>query len=130
MKSMTTKTPQQGMTYLGMLILMVVIAIAAIVVIKVMPLYTENLKVQSSLKSLAEDVRSQHETVSPPELERLLLNRLSINDVEHVGKGDIEVTKENGRTVVAVSYEARVPLFYNLDLVARFPDNRVDLGGP
>jgi hypothetical protein len=127
---MTTKTPQRGMTYLGMLILMVVIAVAAIVVIKVMPLYTENLKVQSSLKSLAEDVRSQHEPVSPPELERLLLNRLSVNDVEHVGKDDIEITKENGRTVVAVSYEARVPLFYNLDLVARFPDNRVDLGGP
>jgi hypothetical protein len=127
---MTSKAPQRGMTYLGMLILMIGIAVAAIVVIKVMPLYTENLKVQSSLKSLAEDVRTQHDPVTAPELERLLLNRLSINDVEHVSKDDIEITKQNGRTVVAVSYEARVPLFYNLDLVARFPDNHVDVGGP
>jgi hypothetical protein len=130
MKPVTTKTPQRGMTYLGMLILMVVIAFAAIVVIKVMPLYTENFKVQSSLKSLAEEVGKQHDPISPSELERLLLNRFSVNDIEHVGKDDIEITKENGRTVITVSYEARVSLFYNLDLVARFPDNRVDLGGP
>lgn len=130
MKAIPTKTPQRGMTYLGMLILMITIAVAAVVVIKVMPLYMENFKVQSSLKSLAEETRDKHAPLTPPEVERLLLNRLSVNDVEHVGKDDIEVTKENGRTVVTVSYEARVPLFYNVDLVARFPDNRVDLGGP
>jgi len=128
MKPFTTRTPQRGMTYIGMLMLMVTIAVAAIVVIKVMPLYMENLKVQSSLKSLAED--HEERGAPPAELESALLKRLSINDVEHVGKDDIEITKQNGHTEVNVSYEARVPLFYNLDLVARFPDNRVDLGGP
>lgn len=129
MNALTIKAPQRGMTYLGMLMLMVVIAVVAIAAIKVMPLYLENFKVQSSLKSLAEETRNNHDPVTAPELERLLLNRLSVNDVEHVGKDDIAITKENGRTVITVSYEARVPLFYNIDLVARFPDNRVELGG-
>ena len=59
-----------------------------------------------------------------------MLNRLNINDVEHVTKDDIKITREGRKTVVEVDYEARVTLFDNLDLVARFPDNRVELGGP
>jgi hypothetical protein len=130
MNSIAARNRQNGMTYLGMLIMLIVIAFFAIVLIKVVPLYMEHFKVKSSLDSLAHEAKDNQALLSPQEIEKLLLNRLSINDVQHVTRDDIKITREGRKTVVEVGYEARVTLFDNLDLVARFPDNRVELGGP
>jgi len=121
---------QRGMTYLGMLILMIVIAFCAIVVIKVMPVYLEHFKVESSLKSLAQDSKANMAQLPPAEIRKLLMRRLEVNDVSHVKKENIAISREGNKTMVDVSYEARVTLFFNLDLVARFPDNHIELGGP
>lgn len=130
MNKAISSSNQGGITYLGMLILMIVIAFGAIVVIKIFPLYLEHFKVQSSLKSLAQDPKDELMTMPTSELEKLLFNRFGVNDVEHVTRDDVKISKEGGKTVIDVSYEARVSLFYNLDLVARFPDNHIELGGP
>jgi len=129
MNNTMTRGNQRGMTYLGMLILMVVIAFGAIIVIKVLPLYLEHFKVESSLKSLAQEPHDQLAGLPPSEIKMLLLKRLAVNDVEHVSKEDISVTREGSRIVVTVDYEARASLLMNLDVVAKFPDNRVELGG-
>ena len=130
MNSIAARKHQNGMTYLGMLIMLIVIAFFAIVLIKVAPLYMEHFKVKSSLDSLAQEAKDDQSVLSPIEIEKHLLNRLSINDVQHVTKDDIKITRDGRKMVVEVDYEARVTLFDNLDLVARFPDNRVELGGP
>jgi hypothetical protein len=130
MNSIAARGRQDGMTYLGMLIMLIVIAFCAVVLIKVLPLYMEHFKVKSSLDSLAQDTKDSQAALSPEEIEQHLLKRLSINDVQHVKKENIQVTREGRKVVVTVDYEARVTLFDNLDLVARFPDNRVELGGP
>jgi len=121
---------QRGMTYLGMLILMIIIAFCAIVVIKVMPVYLEHFKVESSLKSLAQDSKANMAQLPPAEIRKLLMRRLEVNDVSYVKKENIAISREGNKTMVDVSYEARVTLFFNLDLVARFPDNHIELGGP
>ncbi len=130
MKSIAARQPQAGMTYMGMLIMLIVIAFFAVVLIKVLPLYMEHFNVTSSLKSLAQDTKDGQGAMTPMEVEKLLSNRLSINDVQHVTRDDIKVTRDGHRLVVDVSYEARVHLFGNLDVVAKFPDNHVELGGP
>lgn len=130
MNKVVTRGSQNGMTYLGMLLLMIVIAFCAVVVIKVLPVYLENFKVKSSLKSLAQEPKDVLAAMLPGELEKLLLKRFSVNDVEHVKRENIKIAKEGNKTVINVNYEARVTLFMNLDLVAQFPDNRVELGGP
>ena len=130
MGSIAGSSRQGGMTYLGMLFLLVVIAFVALVLIKVLPLYMEHFKVDSSLESLAQDTKGDDTALNPYEIEKRLMSRLSINDVKHVTKDDIKVTREGRKTVVSVDYEARVTLFGNLDLIARFPDGRVELGGP
>ena len=130
MHSFIPRSRQSGMTYLGTVALLVVIGFFAVIVIKVAPVYMEHFKVNSSMTSLANDLNSNNNVLSPLEIKRLLQKRLSINDVDHVKDNDIKVTREGGKMVVEVSYEARVTLFDNLDLVARFPDNRVELGKP
>lgn len=118
---------QAGMTYLGMLILLIVIAFFAVVMIKVVPLYLEHFKVKSVLDSLKEE--SDTAKLPPNEIERRIMSRLDVNDVENVEAQHIKVERSGGQTVVTIDYEARVPLFANLDVVAGF-DNRVELGAP
>lgn len=130
MHSLTPRSRQAGMTFIGTVIMLVAIAFVALIGIKVFPVYMEHFKVKSSLTSLAEDTKDRNSALSPMEVTQLLMKRLRINDVKHVNKNDINVTREGGKLVVDVSYEARVNLFYNIDLVARFADNRVELGMP
>ena len=78
MNKTMTRGSQNGMTYLGMLILMVVIAFGAIIVIKVMPLYLEHFKVESSLKSLAQEPKDKLALMPPSGIEQLLL-KLAVN---------------------------------------------------
>ena len=130
MKSIVARHRHDGMTYLGMLILLLVIAFFAVVIIKVMPLYMEHFKVKSSLDSLAQEVKDTQTVLSLSELEKRLINRLLVNDVEHVTRKNITITREGHKIVITVSYEARVHLFYNLDLVAQFKNDSVEVGGP
>ena len=130
MNSIVARRRHDGITYLGMLILLIVIAFFAVVLIKVMPLYMEHFKVKSSLDSLAQESKDTQTALSPALVERHLLNRLSINDVQHVNNKDISITRDGHKLVVTVNYEARVHLFYNIDLVAQFKNDSVELGGP
>lgn len=117
---------QQGMTYLGLLIILGVIAFFAMIAIKVVPLYVENMKVDSTLKSLQQSDAPLNES----DIRATLRKRFDINDVAHVRDEDVKVVREGKALVVTVDYEARVPLFANIDLIARFPDNRVELTSP
>ncbi len=118
---------QRGMTFLGLVLALAVAAFAALTVAKVVPLYLEAYKVRSVLRSLAEDPGLARAPVR--EVREKLLRRLDINDVEHVGPEAVQVERHRGVTRVSVAWEARVPLFANLDLVARFPHNEVELRG-
>ena len=130
MNSIVARRRHDGMTYMGMLILLIVIAFFAVVIIKVMPLYMEHFKVESSLDSVRQEAKDSQTGLSPIEIKRHLLNNLMINDVEHVTDKNITVTREGHKILVTVSYEAQVPLFYNLDIVAKFNNDSVELGGP
>ena len=98
MNSIAARSRQDGMTYIGMLIMLVVIAFFAIVLIKVLPLYLEHFKVDSSLESLGKESKDDPMALSSMEIEKHLLNRLNINDVQHVTKDDIKITREGRKT--------------------------------
>ncbi len=128
MNTLGNKNGQSGMTYMGMLFLLIIIAMFAVVLVKVVPLYLGNFKVQSILKSLAEEKETAGST--PGEIEKRILARLSIDDVDNVTKEHIKISRESGKLVITVNYESRVPLFLNLDVVAKFDANRVELLAP
>jgi len=119
------RPPARGMTFLGLVLALAVAVFAALTLARVVPLYLEAYKVRSVLRSLAEDPVLGG--APKGEVLETLLRRLDINDVEHVDRDAIRIERRRGVTTVSIDYEARVPLLGNLDLVARFPDNRVEL---
>ncbi len=121
----TSNKKQHGMTAIGFVMLLGVIAFFTAVALKLTPLYLENFEVSSVLKSLSDEAGIANKSVA--EIEEIIMKRLGVNNVTHVTKDNIDISKEDGKTSVVISYEARVSLFYNIDIVANFKDNKVEV---
>ncbi len=115
---------QQGMTFIGWLIVLGLIAFFAILVLRLVPSYLEYFKVESTLESLKNepDITGK----APAEIRSLISRRFSVNDVEHVTARDVKVTRDGGRTIISIKYEVRVPIMGNVDAVTKF-DKSVEI---
>ena len=125
---MRTLKKQQG---LGMLAWLVVLAIAGFFMLcafKIIPLYAENRYVISGLKALVEP-GTKLEDMTTAEIKKKMGNFYMINNVRSKDAQNIVVDRDARRVVVKIDYEARVNLFYNLDVVVDFK-NHLDSTAP
>ena len=125
---MRTLKKQQG---LGMLAWLVVLAIAGFFLLcafKIIPLYAENRYVISGLKALVEP-GTKLEDMTTAEIKKKMGNFYMINNVRSKDAQNIVVDRDARRVVVKIDYEARVILFYNLDVVVDFK-NHLDSTAP
>ncbi|QKK12259.1 MAG: DUF4845 domain-containing protein [Pseudomonadota bacterium] len=114
---------QQGMTAVGVLMVLALIAFFTLLVLRLVPPYLENFNVTSSLKSLQQEVGIKDK--SPGEIRNLLQRRFDINDVTNVKRENVTVAKDakSGLLKIAVEYEVRVPIMLNVDAVVVFSDS-------
>ncbi len=122
------KQQQQGMTAIGFILIIGMIAFFTAIGVKLIPMYIEYYSVTSILKT----IQSEPETASrsTAEIEDTILKRFSINEIHRVTKDDITITKEGNKIIIEIAYEARVPLFGNIDIIGDFKDNRVEVTVP
>lgn len=111
---------QRGITFLGALTVLFLIGFFTMLIIKIGPLYMEHGKVKSALES----IKSQPDLASKSreDLVGMFENRLYINYVEGIGRKNMVITKNGGRTRIEVTYDRSVNLFGNLDVVTHFND--------
>lgn len=114
---------QQGMTAIGVLVVLALIAFFTLLVLRLAPPYLENFNVSTSLKSLQQEVGIKDK--SSGEIRNLLQRRLEINDVTNVKKENVTISKDakSGLLKVAVAYEVRVPIMLNIDAVVVFSES-------
>lgn len=122
------KTPksQQGMTAIGMAMILALCGFVLIIVVKLFPVYLESFKVSSALEGLTSD--SRVEGASDAEVKKLILRKLQVDDVEHLSEKDIEIVPAGNKRQVSIKYEKRVPMMGNVDAVVVFDDNTVEIG--
>jgi hypothetical protein len=126
---------QRGMTGIGWLIVLGLIAFFVLLVLRLAPGYLEYFKVESVLESLQQEPYLGSKT--PPEIKRLLGNRMDVNSIDgfeiisaeqrasserlcHAAHKDVVIEQKAGRTTVTADYEVRVPMFGNVDTVSTF----------
>jgi hypothetical protein len=109
---------QAGMTAIGWMIVLALIAFFTLIGLRLAPLYLEYFNVTSALTSLQREPQLAQKPA--PEITQLLMRRLDINDVRNVKREHVRVRQERGVVQVAVEYEVRVPLLGNVDAVASF----------
>jgi len=111
---------QEGMTFIGWMIVLGLIAFFALLVLRLVPAYLENMEVVGSLKSLRQEPFVTDHT--PLEIRRLMEKRFDMNAVTNAKLSDIHVEKKKGWMKVRVTYEVRIPILGNVDAVTRFDD--------
>lgn len=116
---------QKGMTAIGWLLVLGLIAFFALITLRLVPLYLEYAKVVSVLESLENE--SGIGLKSKPEIIKLIRRRFGVNDVRYVDPKLTKVTKERGVMKIGIAYERREHLVANIDIVARF-DKQVTVG--
>jgi hypothetical protein len=115
---------EKGVTLIGFLIVAVFLGLFALATIKLIPVYLEYGKVQSTLSKVKTEFDGKNPTVT--DINKSLERRFDIEDVRRVSWKELKITREPRSYRVQAEYEARVYYIGNLYLVAEF-DTSVDI---
>lgn len=133
---MNVPARQQGLTLTGLIMGAALVAVVAVVVMKLFPLYNEAFKVRAAMKAVAGQPPAA--VATSRDVYKLLLRNFEVTDVDTFDRQSIKRVakvvrvKGTNRRILRFTYEKRGPLFGNLDVVLRF-DEQVELpggGGP
>lgn len=121
---MNIRHHQKGMTAIGWLLVLALIAFFTLITLRLVPLYLEFGKVASVMESLQNEPGVTN--MSRTEIVTLVTRRFDVNDVRDVNPKMIKVSKDKGILTVSIDYERREHLVANVDVVATF-DKKVEV---
>ncbi len=113
---------QKGLTIWSFSFAMFLIGFTAFVVIKLFPVYMEDLSVGTAVESLESEPEEFRGALS---VRAALIKRLEINNVTRVDKDKISITRDNQDYLIEVDYEVEVPFIGNISLLLRFEHSAV-----
>ena len=112
-----SKRGQSGITALGFLVLATLIGVVGLAVIKVVPMYIKNMRMNTILEDVQRDLSGQSAT--PLAIRQELAKRFAVEDINM----DIDALKinqsKNGLTLT-VQYENRAPYVADIYLVVAY----------
>jgi Domain of unknown function (DUF4845) len=107
---------QKGVTLIGFIFMTAIAAALGIVAFRAIPIYSEYYTVKKIINGI--NVASNEAT--PADIRNQFILKASADYVTDVKASDLDITKENGRVVIAVAYSKTVPLFANVSLLFDF----------
>jgi Tfp pilus assembly major pilin PilA len=111
------QTGQRGMTLIGMLLLIVVIAFMALIAMKVVPMYIQYYTIKSTIESVRKE--PQLAQMSPTDIQNAIQKRFDIGYVENVTARDLKIRNDRSGRVLDLVYQDERPLFYGLSVVLK-----------
>ena len=111
---------QQGMTTLGVVILVAFIGIFAFAVMRLVPVYLNHMKVASIVSGVVQEFDGAGATSNM--IRRSISNRFDIEMVSEIHAKDVMVTKVNGGYEVAAVYSHKAPFIANISFVVDFDE--------
>ena len=111
---------QQGMTTLGMVILVAFVGIFALAGIRLIPVYLNYMKVASVVAAVQEEFDGAG--ASSGMIRRSISNRFDVEMISEIRSSDVTVTKVDGGYEVAAAYSHKAPLIGNVSFVVDFDE--------
>ncbi len=112
------KQRQRGMTFLGMVTILVILGAALYAGIRLVPVFLEYTKVARAL----EQVRDEHSAIdtNAQMIRNSLERRWDVEDIKSIGWKEVEIKKSNEGFDVKAVYEVEQPFIANVYLLAKF----------
>jgi len=116
--NLSTMGRQGGASVLTILIMVLFFGSLLTLVVKLGPVYIDDITIQEALESL--DGTEGLSSMGPAQVLTLINKRLSVNNVRGFDPKHISVEKNGEFVVIKVDYEVRNNLFSNVDTVIHF----------
>lgn len=108
---------QRGMTVIGMLLLIIVIAFAALVGMKVIPMYIQYYSIKSTIESVRKE--PQLAQMGAQDIQNAIQKRFDIGYVNNVTARELKIRNDRGGRVLDLIYQDERELFYGLYAVLK-----------
>jgi Domain of unknown function (DUF4845) len=112
----TMKSLQRGLTLGGLIVWLFILAVLALLGMKLVPAYMEYGTARNAIQAIAREGNAG----TPVEVRRAFDSRAAIDDINSVKGSDLEVTKEGGEMVISFAYRKEVPLLANVGVYLDF----------
>lgn len=119
----TSRKNQEGITAIGMAIILALVAFFALITLRLMPIYLEYFSVSSHLDRIASD--SETKSMTNEEIYDRFSKTFQIDDVKNVTRDEIFIDREGGGLAISIEYEVRTPALANVDMVVIFSKEAV-----
>ena len=109
---------ERGMTFLGIVIILLIVGSALYAGIRLVPVYLEYTKVARAL----EQVRDEHAAIdtNPALIRNSLERHWDVEDISRIGWKEIDIAKTADGYDMTASYEAEEPFVANVYLLVKF----------
>lgn len=118
---------QRGMSALGIVLGLALIGFLLTCVLKIMPVYMDDMVVNENLKALGES--TQLGSMSREQIVKKLQSDFNINGVRGQPTKNIKVYRRTDGWLVNIDYEERIPFMGNIDVVLSF-ENQLNSAKP
>ncbi|MBV8063309.1 MAG: DUF4845 domain-containing protein [Nevskia sp.] len=120
---MQTRRKQHGLGLFGFLFLLALVGFVALVAIKVVPMYLNQMTLKRDLYEVVNQVNSSGSEIDIGTLRRDIEKRFDIDYISQLEAKDIQIVRNDQGMFVAYDYEARANLFANVFVVIHFAEN-------
>ncbi|HEX4895100.1 MAG TPA: DUF4845 domain-containing protein [Solimonas sp.] len=115
---MQLRNRQKGIGIFGIAFILAFIGFTALVVMKTLPLYLNQMKVQRSVNKVASDPGNGN--AEAIEIRKALQRYWDIESIDVITPKDIKIVRNSDGRFLSYDYEARERLFYNVSIVLTF----------
>lgn len=108
---------QRGMTVIGMLLVMIVVAFVALIGMKVVPMYVQYYSIKSTIESIRKE--PQVAQMTQMDIQNAIQKRFDIGYVDNISARDLKIRNERSGRVLDLIYQDERSLFYGLYVVLK-----------
>lgn len=112
------KVKQEGITLIGLIIVLSIIGFLTLTTLKLFPVYMENLAVQKAMEAV--ETEPTLKSLTAGQMRSLFEKKLNVNQVTSVQAKDAKINRSVGEVTFKVEYEVRKDYIANIDLVMSF----------
>lgn len=111
---------QNGSAFFRFIFILLFLSIVGRISFVLVPMYVQHYTAIKVIKSLESNPDTKKVTVKS--LQRSILNRFQINEIDNISDKDYTVKKQDKGYQVRLKYEQQAHLIYNIDVVLKFDD--------
>jgi hypothetical protein len=112
------RRPQQGMTFLGLLCILMLVGIIVYAGIRLTPVYLNYMNIVRTMDAVAADFKGDNP--SPEAIRTSLSRHWEVQTISAVDYKDIEITKDDSGVTMHVTYDDAEPYIANVSLSVHF----------